>query len=247
MQNEIINSFKEEIKKRLTTSFYGTYIIFWLIFHHEFVLSLFFADGDKIWSTTGLLKSQYLSKEFFNSQDWHSYLGWMVPIILTWLFIEYFQKYVAIYFFRLEQLYDTEKKIIQISEQRKIEVAQKSLEKASVEKLEVVEKKTQKEKQIRSIDPTIEWQKELEYISSNQSALMAIRDAVLIIYRSGGEFTGDVGLSNSIAQPYLNPDSLSRLDTMDIVSISKGIYGNKIAFTSKGKYLVRRLQEQGKV
>lgn len=167
MGNEILESIKYEMNQRLNSTLYGTYFIFWIIFHYKFVFALFFVSEGKIWEESGLLKSEYLSREFFNTTDWHFYLYWIAPLAITWLFIKYFPKYITIPLFKAENDYEIQKKIIQIDDQRKLQIVETSLSKEIIKKTEEDIKKVQKEKAVQKLDPTIGWQEEYEQFSKS--------------------------------------------------------------------------------
>src|SRR3989344_2658128 len=209
INSEITDSFKNSIKKRLTSSVYGTFIIYWLIFHWNFIFTIFFVSEDKIWDSMGLLKNDYLIKNFFDYSNLSFYSLWIIPIILTYLTIWIFPKYVIIPAFKKEEEYETEKILFRLSEQRKIEAAKVGVERETVKKVTAVAEKVLQEKKIKSNDPTIGWQEELKNTISVPMILEAIKNAVRVIYQTGGEFVTDP-IANSSYRAFISPDLLSR-------------------------------------
>ena len=69
LDNEIVNSLKDTLNKRINSSVYGTFSLYWLVFHWNFIFTIFFVSEDKIWESTHLLKNDYLLKVFFNYYD----------------------------------------------------------------------------------------------------------------------------------------------------------------------------------
>lgn len=243
MSGEIVDSIKEHLKKRLTTPVYGTFTALWVIFHWQFLVTLFFVSEEKIWSKTGLLKNEYIGQFFFVSNDWHSYFRWIAPIVLTWLFIWVLPRWVFIPAFRKEEEDRTSKMRIRITEEQKLQQAETSLETQKVKKVEAVEKKAEIEKTIKKIDPTIGWQKEFDLLKTNSSDLAAIQNAIRVVYQTAGEYTTSNRYSDE-RTTFIIPDFVSRVDTLGLVDITEGSYGQKMSFTEKGKFFVRKLQEQ---
>lgn len=101
----------------------------------------------------------------------------------------------------------------------------------------VIEKtKTQEEK----------WDDELVSFSLVNENTQAFSSAVRAAYETAGEFTPNAQYAG-IEQKYVPARDLSRLDTWGVIEISKGGYGQKLALTEKGKYFLRKLQEQKKI
>lgn len=241
MANEMIDSIRESVKERLSSSVYGTYFIFWIIFHHRFIFALFFTSEQKILDKTQMLKSEYLSDNFFNLVDWKVYAGWAIPAALTWLFIKYFPKYVSIPLFKIEQSYESERKLVLIDEKRKIEVGETKLEKASAEKLEAVVQKVKKEKEVGEVDPTQYW--EIEYQEFKKT--LYFRDFNLIIeavYQRYGnvswynEYSAEIKIPQGILVYAHTHDLIKFRDTND-----------KIDLTEKGKFFVKEFSDEAKI
>ena len=243
---EIVNSIAETIKNRLTNPVYGTFVISWIIFHWNFIFSILFLSEDKILETTGLLKNDYLVYRFFSLTDWYLYVSWLAPFLLTWIIIWKLPEWILIRAYKKNEEYETEKIIIKIIEERKIEEEKTKYEKEIVKKTKEVPEKKEEEKKIKNIDPTMEWGEELKNITQNPLIVQAIQNGVRAIYQTNGEFTTRAE-RGGMSITYIQPDFLSRLDTLGLIEITKGTYGSKMNFTNKGKFFVRELQNQSKI
>ena len=62
--NEIVDSFKSDLRERMTSPVYGIFIISWLALHWKFIFTMFFVSEDKILEKTFLLKHEYLEQNF---------------------------------------------------------------------------------------------------------------------------------------------------------------------------------------
>lgn len=231
MGNEIINSFNNSLKKRLTTPIYGTFLASWLIFHWEFIFVIFFVSEDKIWQSTGLLKNDYLLKEFFNFSDACFYFSWILPFVLTWFIIWKFPKWIFLPAFKKEEEYRLEKSRIRIAEQKKLETEEIKLEQEKKKKLEAVGETVQKEKEIQKLDPIINWKKEYELFKNTQyySDFNSIIESV---YQSNG-YAG-----------YIPKGVLAYSHTNELLEFGSD---NRITLTAKGKFFVKQFSLDNKI
>ena len=228
LNNEITDSLEEIVKKRLTSPIYGVFLISWIIFHWEFIFTMFFVSEEKIWQTVGLLKNDYLSRTFFDFSDWYFYISWILPFIITWLVIWKFPKWISIPAFKKGEEDKTEKRIIEIIEQRK-------LEEESVKKLKVVTEKAYEQKEIKKLDPTVGWREEYEQFKKSVF-YHKFRFILASIYKHNGRI--------SIIDPYsgkiefeISKDILIYSHTNGLITIDKK--SNEIDLTDKGKFFVK--------
>ncbi|HNW55673.1 MAG TPA: hypothetical protein PKN62_01170, partial [bacterium] len=185
MAYELVDSFLKSLEKKLTTPIYGFLAIFWAIFHWKFFVVLFFVSESSVRQTTGLLKSDYLSEVLFKYNSFSSYILWLLPFLFTWLAIWCLPKWILLPAFKKEESYKTQKKIIVIEEQRKVENAKTALEKTSLERLKITEEKVKKEEEITKLDQSNIW--EVEYHDFRFSKFYEYFDNIIeIIYRHGG-------------------------------------------------------------
>lgn len=242
MDNEIINSLNSTLKKRLTTPIYGTFLVSWLIFHWEFIFTIFFVSEDKIWQSTGLLKNDYLIKEFFNFFGVYFYLGWILPFILTWLIIWRFPRWVSLPAFKKEEEYRLAKSRIRIAEQKKLETEEIALEQEKKKKLDVVGETVQKEKEIKKLDPSITWKEEYE-IFKNIQYYSDFNFIIESVYQNNGNISWYRGNNNF--ETHIPKGILAYSHTNELIE-----FGNKnesINLTAKGKFFVKQFSIDNKI
>lgn len=157
---EIANSISKTINNRLTNSLYGTFFVSWLIFHWNFIFSIFFLSEDKIYEITRLLKNDYLYQKYFDYASLYFWTSWILPFLVTYLIVWIFPKWILIPAYEKTEEYETNKKIIKIGEEIKIEDKKLQLQKSTTKKIAAVAEQVIQEKKIREVDPAIEWVKE---------------------------------------------------------------------------------------
>ena len=154
---EMVDSITETMKNRLTNSLYGTFFVCWLIFHWNFIFSIFALDDTKILEITGLLKNDYLWKKYFHINDLYFWFSWIMPFVLTYIIIWHLPKWVLIKAFKKTEEHNTEKKIIKILQKRKIEYEDTELQKQTAERVSATVKKFVEEKKIKEVNPAVGW------------------------------------------------------------------------------------------
>ncbi|MFM2415156.1 MAG: hypothetical protein RI911_849, partial [Candidatus Parcubacteria bacterium] len=155
--NEIANSIKEEIKNRANNSIYGVFMLSWLVFHWNFIFSLLFLSEDNILLKTGLLKNEFLVARYFNLHSFYFWVSWIVPFLLTYVVIWKLPKWVLIKAYTKTEEYATQKQIIRMGEQKKIERANTELQERLARNVSVIAKRVEEEKKIKQTDPTLGW------------------------------------------------------------------------------------------
>lgn len=232
MPYEFVDSFFKGLDKKLTTPVYGFFAVFWTIFHWKFFVVLFFVSEERVWQISGLLKSDYLSEILFKYNNPNSYILWLLPFLLTWLSVWCFPKWILLPAFQKEESYKTQKKIIAIGEQKKVENARTALEKTSLERLKATEEKVKKEEEIIKLDPNNAW--EVEY---HDFALSKFYNYLDIIIRNIYEHGGSVYRSDVLSETG-GGAILAYFDSNDIVK--HDIKNKSISFTDKGKFFVKQ-------
>lgn len=239
MDNEFMQSVNDTIKKRTASPVYGTYIIYWVIFHWQLIYTAFFVSEDKIWASSGLLRNEYLYKTFFNYNNLSFYLYWILPAILTFLTIWYFPVWFGIAAFSKDEEFRIKKRKIRIQKNKELEVEETKLEEKNVERLETVEKKVKKEKDIKFLDPTIEWQKDYEKFKQTKF-FKSFNFIIESIYKQNGWIKKNVGY-NVFQIPQ---DLLAYAHTNNLVKfINKS---EQIELTDKGKFFVKNYTIEGR-
>ncbi|MEI7810766.1 MAG: hypothetical protein WCI41_04435 [bacterium] len=124
------------------------------------IFTIFFMSEDIIWNNTHLLKNDYLSQNFFQYNSFLFWLWWVLPLMLTYLTIWKFSKWIIIPAYKKELETETSKTLIRISEEKKIEVAKLELKEKKLERASIEVKQISEERKIKEADPTVLWDKD---------------------------------------------------------------------------------------
>lgn len=241
INNEIIDSVSESWKEKVNTPIYGVFSIWWAVFHWKLLITIFLVSEDRIWEASHLLKGDYLSKAFFDIHDWYFWVSWVLPFILTYLVIWILPKWVLIPAFKKDEQDKVEKKRIRIQEQQKLSEAEKKFEETETKKLSAVEEKVKKEKAIKNIDPTINWEK--EYISFRNSKYYSDFNVVI---ESVYERNGLVSWKDSNYQYHGIPKGiLAYSHANGLVEFSSE--NRMIDLTEKGKFFVKQFSADNNI
>jgi hypothetical protein len=228
--DSLANSFAEAIKRRTASAAIGSYLFFWAAYHWEGLYATFFTSQDLIFQQYHILKNEYVGKYFFGfHNDWYFYLGLVVPLVLTILFIWPLPKFVLIHAYRLEQKHKTARRTIKFYEDKKIKdldietVNQKTAAVVAATKLST------KERAAKKVDPTIIWSDEYEEFKKTRfySSFDYLTNS---IYKHSGNIRG--------YQFEIPREFLVYIDANGIVKLSTD--KNKIDLTDKGRYYLKR-------
>lgn len=143
----------EAVTKRTNTGLLGTYAFFWVAYHWQGFYTTFFVPSDLIYRKYGLLKNEYVFKNFFGSKLSHPRIIWfhtpfpnphvlwgiLFPMLLTYLYIWWLPKLVLIHAFKSEQEHKFEKKKIRLGLEQELVRFERQITK---QKSEVIEKKS---------------------------------------------------------------------------------------------------------
>lgn len=232
---EIANSISETIRNRLTNSLYGTFFVSWLIFHWNFIFSIFFLSEDKILEATGLLKNDYLYQKYFNVSNLYFWASWMLPFLITWLIIWILPKWLLIPAYKKTEEYETNKKIIKISEEIKIEHKKVQLNEETAKKFTAVAEKVIQEKKIKEADPTIEWANEYD-LFKNTPYYNDFELIVESLYEQKGQASW---YKNMSSYPTSIPKrTLAYAHSNNLVEFENN--NKNIKLTDKGKFFLKR-------
>lgn len=220
--NEITDSVKKNFKNRLTSPVYGTFFVWWLVFHWELVYTMFFIDEDKVWSVKQMLMNDYIRDRYFHF-DWLFIGFWAAPFVMTFITIWWFPKFILIPLFRRHERYEAEKRRIRLGEETKIE-------EEILKKLKVVSEKVEEEKKIEEADPSINW--EQEYLQFRKSDFFENFKVLINVVYSNNPYVHSVP-----------KDVLAYSDSIGLIDIK----GGTITFTDKGKYFVKQYSLHNKI
>lgn len=243
MTNDIIDSMRGWFKEKTNSPLYFTYILLAIIWNWKILYILFFEsptffDAPRIEYLDSLQQID-LPYQFINwvlNTCWHI----LPPAVFTLLAVKYLpfinhwahNIYLDHYFLRKE-LFD--KKNLEYERRRTGNIGEIAKEK---------QEQTKSRKTIRESSTQEErWDEEFDKLSHNLNFINSLNKAIVVVYKTSGNFTTHPE-SNRTSLTYIDPESLSRLDTSGIISFSKGDYGDKISFTDKGKYFVSKVQDR---
>lgn len=228
---EIFTSIADVIKNRLTNSVYGTFFVCWIVFHWNFLYTLFALDSIIILEKTGLLKNDYLLLYYFDISNWHFWFSWIMPILFTYLIIKWFPKWFLVSAYNCEEKYKTEKKRIKIIEAKIIKTEEANLQFQTAREVEAVAKQKEAEKTIKETDPETEWEK--EFLSFKNSRFFSqFKNIIKCIYENRGY----------LRQVNISTDILVYCDSNNLINIDKSL--NSINLTEKGKFFVKRYNDK---
>lgn len=242
--NEIFKSTRDNMEDKVTSPVYGVFVISWLIVHWKFVYTALFVSEEKIWEATGgMLKSDYLTETFFNFSNFEFYLFFLLPFLFTWLLIWKFPKWVSIPAFRKSQEFEVEKSKIKLQTMSDILKEQLRITELTEQKTKKEKEIKQQEKEIKKIDPTIEWFNEFNNILPKEKDVQAIKEGSRVIYETNGRFVTNLRNVTSGYSTYISSPSLSRLDALGLIKMVSE-KRDVMEFTEKGKFFIRELQKK---
>ena len=229
--DNIVNSILETINKKAASATLATYLFFWVSFHWEGFYVTFFTEQDLIWEKFHLLKSEYVGMYFFGWHgltDWEFYLGFMLPAMLTYIFIWWIPKLILVRAYKEEQWYKVEKRKIRIQEESRLQVKEKNLGLQTEKRIEQDIKVATKRKEAEKTDPKIIWDEEYRVLGPTN--MRYLRDILRTIY----QYKGNVANYNFP----LDPNALRFGDSNGIVVI--GNTGERITLSEKGRYFANK-------
>lgn len=234
----MVNSITEVFKTRLTNSLYGTFFVTWFIFHWNFVFSVFALSDDKILQIYGLLKNDYLVQHYFNVNDWYFWFSWVMPFILTYIIIWKLPEWILLKAYGKTEEYEVDKRIIKISQQRRVEQEKAKLEEQTAKKVTAVAKQVVEEKKIKEADPTIGWNDDYERFKKLDFA-HKFSKIIESFYKRRAQII-DTNDYNQVDFE-IPEDILAYAHSNGIIEIDSG--PNKIAVTDKGKFFINKFLE----
>lgn len=230
------------VKSRLTNPLYGTFVLAWIIFHWNFIFSIFVLDDNKIFDVTGLLKNEYLLSRYFNFNDWYFYFSWVMPFIATYLIIWKLPEWVLIPAYRKDKEYETEKRKIKNTEEMKVTILVRNLEEEIVKTTDVVKERIVAEKKIEEVDPTTIWEREFQDFRKNSDISVNFGLLIKAVYENNGNIDNWNQYGDKLSR--LVPNKiLSYAHSNDLVEFIDTT-NEKIKLTPKGKYFTKRFQEE---
>lgn len=235
-KNELIESVKTEINKRISSTIYGTFAVYWAIFHWKFLVALFIVGGDQILTSKGLLKTDYL---YLLISDWKSvyfYVSWITPIVLTYLTIWYFPEWFLLKAHQKDINYRVEKEKIRLKGEKQILEKETEVQKIQTEQVAEKIQTAKKERELISAAPLTEWMN--EYLQFKKTTYFSEFDMVIEnIYKNGGR--GDYLPTKLLA--YIHSNKIVKIIEGEDNSLNHVLF---MSFTEKGDYFVSCYTEE---
>lgn len=240
-KNEITDSVADGVQSRVVTPIYGTFAILWLIFHWNFVYSMFFVGEQYIYDKTGMLRNEYLFHILFNFQNWYFYVSWIAPFILTWLVIWKFPKLILLPAVEKEEEYRASKIVKRLKAEKDIKTYEKNVVKVEEEKLELEEKKAEHQAQISQLNPQILWEQEFLDFTFHP-LFLKMKQIVTSLYEHNGKTHAWGGTAN---YRIVDADIVAYLHTKGVLDLSGNNKGDEeISLTEKGRYFISQYLEK---
>jgi hypothetical protein len=242
---EILDSIIDHYKARLSSPVYGIFAFWWITLHWEFFYTLLFVDQEAILQKTGLLKNEYLTREFYSYQYidfWiEFFIKVLISLILTALMIWVLPRKVILPVYSRIQEDRAQKLEPQYAYQEKREEIRLRLErkKAAIKteeanQAEQAAKVVAKEVEIKKSDPTLQWGE--EYKEFKKIPLFSyFREIIESLY----EHNGYVDVPQKFR---LDRDILAYADANELVDYDAD--EGTISIKPKGRYFVARYQTE---
>jgi hypothetical protein len=237
--DELGHSLLDVLKKRTTSTFFGTYIFFWVSLHWQGVYTTLFTSQDLIYKKYGVLKNEYVNVYFFGIHNWGDFFfSAFTPLLLTFLFIWPIPKYVLILLYQIEQEHKTERLRVKHTEEIKrqefkIEKIESEAQRVAAETVLSVERKKAEE-----INPRKAWEEEYKEFQKDP-AFQQFSALINAYYEHSGHAKYYYNESKSMwTDPHVPSGILAIADSNGLISIDNKT--NTFELTDKGRYFVKR-------
>lgn len=249
MVEEIKESLYNNVKDKISSPFWGTFIISWLIWNWRVWYVTFFVDSELLLSSRNILKIDYVS----NFYHWDSFgnsffsisLILILPLFSSYLIVFWIPKLTK-YYYKKSLEFEYENKIIKSNKDKQFLDIENEKLIIKGKKLESERKVMQQEKILKQIRPE-KSQEEVwdgDYVNFKQTKYF--QEFKLIkesIYNERGatkwNWNNYGRYSNEISA-----DSKAYFDVNEIIKISKVGSNEIISLTEKGKYFMKKYSEE---
>ena len=238
--NEIGQSIAEALRKRAVSSALGTYLFFWCVFHWEGIYTTIFTDQQIILEKFDLLKNEYVREYFFSWAGLPTFVSFVLPILLTFVFIWLLPKYVLKHAYRQEQRHKVDRRRIRYEEEELLEMARKDLAVSQKKAVEAEIDASDKLKEASRSNPEIQWQRDFAEFINIGNGIPTLNALKITIYKDNGHLTDYLSIGNDwLAVSGMNSEYLALADTNDLIKIFKE--DQTIELSKKGKYFISKL------
>jgi hypothetical protein len=237
--DEIYKSIGEAIRNRATTALVGTYSIFWSIYHWQGIYTSLFVSEDHIFEKFHMLKNEYVNTYFFGLHgfgDSQYYLGILIPLALTFIFIWVLPEFLFIHAFKKERDYKTAKRKIVLKAEADIQKIKTTLANESSKALDAEIVRIEKEQEIKQLNPSKEFELEYEEFKQN-SDYQDLEEIIEAVYEHQGNFK-EYSNGNILYDPKVSKEALALAHSNGLININNN--AETIDLTEKGKFFVSR-------
>jgi len=225
-------------KEKTGSPLYLTYLVFVIFWNWKSVYILFFESEERL----NRPRIEYLNEYMFESGIafldplLNMTLSFVPPLIFTYFSIKYLP-YVHAWAHDIHlRHYYARKKAFDTAD------LQYERGKTTLLKEKGVQKRQQQvsRKQIESsLTQEERWEKEFEVIKADEKNVVAIKAAYETVYTTSGRFGSNTNSFLDSGITHIEPDILSRIDTLEIAVIDWRT--SRLTLTAKGKYFLRLL------
>lgn len=242
MFQEVKDEVNVIIRERLSSPFYGSFLVAWLVINWQFLFSALFIDEDKIWKLHHILKIDYLVGQYFPYDTIEHAFSTVarisiIPFLSACFAIFILQRYILIPFYKKNQDHETHKELYKF--QKQIEVEKEKLTLSQVEKksIDIKVESIKKEQEIEQKESS-KWASEFELFRSSRymKDFQKIIDSIYL-YRGLIKFNS----LNKVNPFQIPPSILAYADSHELIRIFQE--DNKIELTEKGRFFVARYQD----
>jgi hypothetical protein len=238
--DKFLDSISEYYKGRVTSIFIGSLMAFWAAWHWQVFITLFFVSEDAIYKQHHLLKNEYINHYFLGvEQGLIPYsLGYIVPLILTLIYIWVLPKWVFLLSYKAEIQHKTDRKIERAKEERRLDKQLNTLQMDEIKEevsvaneVKVLEKISPARAKAQSYETDF---KRFIRNETNVDSLGVIHSTIYKHYGNIGEYTTPGG---DWSRNDVSSDLIARADLNGLVNLEGG---GKVSLTEKGKYFLRQ-------
>lgn len=237
--HDITESVREGLADRLSSPFYGYFLVSWFVVNWDFVYSAFFVDGKIIYEKTKLLKNEYLLQKilpvhYISLDYWWTFL--VLPLILTFLALWPMQIITRLVYKKhienkkAEEMIKASALIVKAETETKVQKAETALFEAEVRQAKI-------EREAEEVSPRLLWKKEYEEFKRHP-LFKKFRQVIDSIYTYEGQV--HVSYFDQEEQGWVKFDmDLDMLVFADVNGIAEKRETNKVILTDKGKEFVK--------
>lgn len=238
--NEFVESATIAAEDRITSPFYGYFLISWFLVNWRLPYAAFFVDEEKLFERSGLLRNEYLdlltpahSIYPFNVSATFVLHFFVYPFILT-LFFFWVSPLVTRHFFRKNIRNKKQLKVIELQESREIKEKELEIEK---QKTAIVEERVERAK-TASETPEVIWFQDFE-IFKESKLFDKFQQIIDSVYKHGGRIRSRTEESVRVFE--IDNDLLVYADSNELIEIDQ--VTRKITLRDKGRFFVKKYSE----